>query len=51
MYWAKGCKRCGGDLMLEWDETWSYVVCIRCGNVKVEQGQLALIGFNQAHRP
>ncbi len=42
MQWPKGCRRCGGDLILQWDGQWSFVACVSCGIVKVEQGQPAL---------
>jgi hypothetical protein len=28
---TKACKRCGGDLSLEYDEYGVYVECIQCG--------------------
>ena len=45
MYWPKGCQRCGGDLALNWEERWSYVACLGCGDVSVRQDQLAWLGF------
>ena len=45
MIWPKGCKRCGGDLMLQWEERWSHVSCMQCGMIKVAQDQLALVSF------
>jgi DNA-directed RNA polymerase subunit RPC12/RpoP len=32
----KGCKRCGGDLILDQDYAGSYVSCLQCSAVYVK---------------
>lgn len=47
MNWPKGCKRCGGDLVLQWDGRWCFVACLRCGSVRVDHDALVLVGFGR----
>ena len=45
MLWPHGCKRCGGDLALNWDGRWSYVMCLHCDAVQVDEEKLAMIAL------
>ncbi|MSQ26439.1 MAG: hypothetical protein EXR49_09310 [Dehalococcoidia bacterium] len=45
MEWPHGCKRCGGDLVLHWDVRWTYVVCLACDAVQVDEEKLAMIAL------